>query len=95
MSKPICLVFALLILTTILCNNSVCSRRGFLKQSAVCGCRIRHHKSLQCTKTHSPKTTKEYHKMIECICRNRQKYFNEASKKQFINMCISNSQTPL
>ncbi|KAK7171077.1 hypothetical protein R3I94_001092 [Phoxinus phoxinus] len=93
MSKPICLVFALLILTTILCNNSVCSQRGSSKQSAVCGCTI-HHNSLRCTKRHRPKTIEENHKMISCICNNPQKYLNEASKKQFRNMCISNSQTP-
>ncbi|XDV19005.1 hypothetical protein PO909_024587 [Leuciscus waleckii] len=93
MSKPICLVFALLILTTILCNNSVCSQRGSWKQSAVCGCKIHHDNSLRCTKKHSPKTLEEYHKMVGCICSDRQKYFN--SKKQFLNMCKSYSQTPL
>ncbi|XP_073692896.1 uncharacterized protein [Garra rufa] len=89
MSKPICLLFVLVILTTILCYNPVCSQRGSLKQKTACGCKIHPNGSLWCAKRHNPKNSYEYDEVVRCICRNPTKYLNENSKKQFVRMCHS------
>ncbi|KAK2913578.1 hypothetical protein QQF64_030651 [Cirrhinus molitorella] len=87
MSKPICLLFVLVILTTILCYNPVCSQRGSLKQIAACGCNFHPNGSLRCTKRHNLKTGYEYNEVVKCICRNPTKYLNEDLKKTFVRMC--------
>ncbi|NP_001373735.1 uncharacterized protein isoform X1 [Danio rerio] len=86
MTKPICLVFALLILTIILCNNSVCSQRRSMKQSAVCGCKLYPDKGLKCTKRPNPKSRDEYYEILKCICRDTQ-IFSKSSRKEYLKRC--------
>ncbi|KAI7806138.1 hypothetical protein IRJ41_001095 [Triplophysa rosa] len=91
MSKTVSLVFVLVILTTILCNNSVCCR-GFWKGRISCGCKIHPEKGLQCSKRHNFKTMDE---IMKCICRNPRTYLTDSSKRLFQKMCKPNISTPL